>query len=116
MDALVGMRKALVLGLLCVVSHGFAVEPFNPFENDQGDSSPKVAMPGKEGFRVSFEPAQQTTLVAEISSPVRKVHKEFGDSFEKGDLLIELDDVIFQSSFAKYQAGLEKAKAELATK
>jgi len=39
-----------------------------------------------------------------------------GDHFETGELLIQLDDTIFQATFARALAMLERAKAELAAK
>lgn len=64
-------------------------------------------------FQVIIDPKHRTILSAEIQSPVSEIHKHMGDSFKKGDILIQLNDIVYQSNLKKAQAVLERAKVEL---
>lgn len=67
-------------------------------------------------FQVTIEPRHRTTLSAEVASPVVTVNKKMGESFKKGDLLIQLKDILFQSNLKKAEAAQEKTRVELAAK
>lgn len=69
-----------------------------------------------ENLHVTIEPKEKTTLSAEVVSKVIAIHKKLGDHFEKGDLLVEFDDTIFQDNFAKTLAVLKKAETMLTAK
>lgn len=64
-------------------------------------------------FRVVLDPNQQTKLSAEIRSPVKKITKKMGDSFKKGEVLIQLEDAVFQADLQESEAVLEQAEVEL---
>lgn len=61
-----------------------------------------------EELPVVLVPQRQAILSAQVSSSVVGIHKEMGQSFTAGEILIRLDDII-------YQANLKKAKAKLAS-
>jgi RND family efflux transporter MFP subunit len=67
-------------------------------------------------FQVTIDPRHRTSLSAEIVSTVIKVPQKMGSAFRKGDLLIQLNDVLYQSNLEKAQAALIKAKTELDAK
>ncbi len=67
-------------------------------------------------YAVIFRSFDRATLSAEITSTVQKITHRMGESFEIGELLILLDDTIFQGLLYKARASLDKAKAELGAK
>lgn len=67
-------------------------------------------------IRVIIDPELKTQLSAQVMTPVEKINKRMGDSFVKGEVLIHLDDDIFQGNLLKAKAALEKAETELAAK
>jgi membrane fusion protein, multidrug efflux system len=67
-------------------------------------------------FQVIIDPKHRTVLSAEIQSPVSIIHKHMGDSFKKGDILIQLNDVVYQSNIKKTEAVLERARVEFEAK
>lgn len=62
-------------------------------------------------YPVVLEPMERTFLVSDVKTKVRKIHKHMGDAFEKGELLIEFDDVAIKASYQKALAQQEKAKS-----
>lgn len=67
-------------------------------------------------FRVVLDPRYTATLSAEVTSSVREITKEMGDSFKAGNLLIKLDDILFQAAHKKSQFMLERAEEQLSAK
>jgi RND family efflux transporter MFP subunit len=65
------------------------------------------------GFSIVLDPLYRTMLSAEVISPVKRILHRMGDSVQQGDLLIELDDRIFQAAYEKALAVVEKTKTEL---
>lgn len=63
-------------------------------------------------FRVVLSPLHRTRLSSQISSPVRIISKRMGDSFIRGEVLIQLDDDVYIGNLKKAQASLMKAKTE----
>lgn len=105
-----------VAASLCSLSLGYTedssvfYEPTSTKENGSG----KVE--NESSFQVTIDPRHRTTLSAEIASPVEKIYKKMGESFKKGELLIKLNDVLFQSNLKKAEAAVEKGKVELDAK
>ncbi|MEM1282546.1 MAG: efflux RND transporter periplasmic adaptor subunit [Chlamydiota bacterium] len=64
-------------------------------------------------YQVIIDPKHRTILSAEVQSPVNEIYKKMGDSFKKGEVLIQLNDVVYQSNIKKAKAVLERAKVEL---
>jgi len=72
---------------------------------------------GQSGtYHIILDPKERTKLSTRINSPVKKINKRMGDSFKKGDLLIQLDDEIFTANFIKAKAILQQAKTDLDAK
>ena len=63
-----------------------------------------------DNFQVIIDPLNKAILSAQLSVPVKKIHKKFGDSFNKGDVLLELDSAIYVAQLKKSRAVLEKAQ------
>lgn len=67
-------------------------------------------------FRVVLEPLHRTSLSAQVETPVVKITKRMGESFNGGDLLIQLDDAVYKAELTRAHATLLKAKTELDSK
>lgn len=63
----------------------------------------------------TIEPSERTDASAEVPGRVLRVHRREGDTFEEGDLLIELDSEESEASLRQAQANLEQAHARLRT-
>lgn len=63
-----------------------------------------------DNFQVIIDPLNKAILSAQLSVPVKKIHKKMGDSFNKGDVLLELDNSIYIAQLKKARAILEKAQ------
>ncbi len=63
-----------------------------------------------DNFQVIIDPLNKAILSAQLSVPVKKIHKKLGDSFNKGDVLLELDSAIYVAQLKKARAVLEKAQ------
>ena len=63
----------------------------------------------------TVEPRTQTNLVSEVSGQVIKVSPSFvtGGFFNKGDLLIKLDDQNYRAAVSRAQASVATAKSQL---
>lgn len=70
----------------------------------------------EQAIGVVLEPHHRTILSAEINSPIAKIYKRMGDSFQEGELLIELDKGIFEANKIKAESAFEKADLELKAK
>lgn len=55
-------------------------------------------------------------LSSQVSSIVRKIFKRMGEYFEKGELLIQIDDAIYYANLGKAKAALDRAQALLKTR
>ena len=68
---------------------------------------------GTGTYQVVLDPRHKTKLYAEIKYPVTQITKNIGDSFKKGDLLIQMEDTVALGEYQKELAGFKKANAEL---
>lgn len=85
----------------------------------QGQESSSTYLPNSESaysFNVVLDPKFRIILTSEVNTPVVKIFRRMGDSFKKGDALIDLDKTVYESSFLKAQSALEKATMELHAK
>jgi RND family efflux transporter MFP subunit len=73
-------------------------------------------IPENQGYLVILEPYRRTLLFAEVNSPVIKITKRMGDSFKEGEVLINLEDVVFKSNYEKAKALLAKHQAAVLAK
>ncbi len=60
---------------------------------------------------VVFEPREEAVLSARVPSVVQKINREFGQHFSAGQVLVELDPVIYQLKAQKAVAELEAAQS-----
>jgi RND family efflux transporter MFP subunit len=72
--------------------------------------------PVYERFPVILEPYQHAVLTAEIFTKVVDIPFKLGDSFKKGDILIQFDNDAFKANVVKAQKELEKTQADLTAK
>lgn len=64
-----------------------------------------------ENYRIILEPIHATSYSPQVLSPVLFINKRMGDSFKQGEVLLQLDPVIFSATYEKAKANLEKARA-----
>lgn len=106
------MKKSLIL--LFFYSSAYCAENVNPYDYESDSSYQEYESDTpKDIFQAVIDPLYRTNLSAEIQSPVKKINKRMGEPFQKGDLLIQLDDVVYESNFKKASAMFNKAKVEL---
>lgn len=67
-------------------------------------------------YQVVIEPVDRTKLSALVQSPVVKINKKMGESFVKGEVLIQLDDRVVKSNLEKALSALDRAKVEYEAK
>lgn len=67
-------------------------------------------------FNVVLEARYQTTIYAQVTTPVLNVNKQLGDPFEEGEVLLELDDRVYEGNFKKSEALVTKFTTELEAK
>lgn len=80
-------------------------------------SPPPTLNPAPETYRVVLEPNHRTVLSAQINGiPVVEVTKKIGDTFTKGELLIQFESDIFEGGVKKAEAALVKAETKLIAK
>jgi len=106
------MRLALTIIIACTLTSINAQnDDYLDFEvNEEYEEFPEVM------YQVVIDPLYRTQLSAEIQSPVKKIHKYMGEDFKEGDILIQLDDVVYQSNLKKAQAILDRANVEFEAK
>jgi membrane fusion protein, multidrug efflux system len=66
-------------------------------------------------YRVVLEPKFKTTISSEVTSTVTKLNKKMGEKFQKGEILMELDDTIFVFNQKKAEALKHNAETNLKT-
>ncbi len=76
----------------------------------------RTSFPARKVYRVILEPLYLTQLSVQVESPVIKISKRMGDRFKEGDVLVQLDGVIFLGNLVKAKAVLEKAQVKFDAK
>ncbi|GAB6038494.1 hypothetical protein JCM15519_30530 [Fundidesulfovibrio butyratiphilus] len=71
--------------------------------------SPLAAKP----LSLVLDPKHQAVLSAEVSAKVEHIRKHLGEKFEKGDLLVQLDEGIYRPNVQKNQAAATAAAKSL---
>ncbi len=78
-----------------------------------------------QSLLVILTPYQRTVLSNQISTPilssqvssiVEKIYKRMGEYFKKGELLLKIDDTIFQANYKKSEAAVNRAEVLLYTR
>lgn len=67
-------------------------------------------------FNVVLEARHQTVIFSQVTSPVLGVHKQMGDAFDEGDLILEMDSRVYLGNFNKTDAAVKKFRTELTAK
>ncbi|MHC4872298.1 MAG: efflux RND transporter periplasmic adaptor subunit [Planctomycetota bacterium] len=63
--------------------------------------------------KVVFKPRKEAVIASKVNSSITDFYKEFGESFEKGEFLLELDSLISEVAVKQAQAALAAAKGNL---
>jgi RND family efflux transporter MFP subunit len=71
------------------------------------------ALIGSETFQAVLDPHHKTKLYTEVDQPVKKINKKMGQTFQKGEVLIEIDDVVAKSDYFKALSKIKQSLAEL---
>ncbi|MFY9326700.1 MAG: efflux RND transporter periplasmic adaptor subunit [Georgfuchsia sp.] len=61
----------------------------------------------------TLNPVILVSVGTQVSGTVKKLHVDFNDQVQKGQVLAELDDVLFSSQLAQSEASLKNARAAL---
>jgi len=70
----------------------------------------------QEIYHIILDPKERTRLSTRINSPIEKIDKRMGDSFLKGDRLIQMKNDIYEANYTKAKEVLEKAETDLEAK
>lgn len=63
---------------------------------------------------VILAPRRQAVLSAEVPGRIARIHKELGQAFADGDVLLQLDELVYQAARTSAEAKLAAATEELA--
>ena len=66
-----------------------------------------------DGYRIVLAPVHQTVLSSQVTSRVIVTEKKMGETFEKGELLVDLDSAVFKANLDKTKAVMERARTQL---
>lgn len=88
----------------------------NEFKDIYQENTEPPQPPGPESFPVIFKAFYRATLSSEVTSRILKITKRMGEHFKEGELLIHLDDRIYEGFKEKALGNLGKAESELASK
>ena len=72
-----------------------------------GDISQTVSANG------TLNPVVLVSVGTQVSGTVKKLYADFNDSVKRGQILMELDDSLFQAQVKQSQANVDSAKASL---
>lgn len=64
-----------------------------------------------EAVRAILSASRKAILSAEISLPIKKIHRQMGESFQAGDVLLEFDDKLAVANVDAAKAALQAAMA-----
>jgi membrane fusion protein (multidrug efflux system) len=90
--------------------------PTHTLPNEMPSEIPSIHISEPELFAVIFRAFDRATLSAQVTSTVQIITKRMGEPFQAGELLIQLDDTVFEGLRQKAQGNLAKAQAELSSK
>jgi RND family efflux transporter MFP subunit len=74
-------------------------------------AAPCRALAQQQGISVVFDPRAEAVISARVPSVILKIGREFGQRFSAGQVLVQLDPVIYKIKAAKTAAELEAAKS-----
>jgi membrane fusion protein, multidrug efflux system len=96
--------------------------PVTPIEPQEPQQEPKVYADQSNSnlnefnslsYNVVLEPKHHTIIFSEVNTPVLKINKRMGDSFEENEVLMELDNKVFKSNYLKALSAVRKFQIEL---
>lgn len=61
-------------------------------------------------YQVVLSPYQKTSFSSDINTQIVSINKRLGETFEAGEVLIQLDDVVHRNLYLKALATLQKAE------
>jgi HlyD family secretion protein len=100
----------LVAGIAVWRARTTAVSPEQRYKTqsaERGDITQSVAANG------TLNPVILVNVGTQVSGTVKKLHVDFNDRVQKGQVLLELDDTVLSSQAAQDEANLKNAKASL---
>ena len=104
--------KSLFIGAIA-----FLVSNTNVFASDEEVLLAQLSFASdSQTYRVVLAPRSSAVLSSNVTSVVKAIPKELGQSFEKGDVLVLLDGTVFEANLQKAQSVLERAEAQLSAK
>lgn len=106
------MRK-LFLSILLLFPLGALPKVLQP---NVTEPSVRSYVPKTYSFNIVLEPLHLTIFNSEITSNVLKINKTMGESFTKGEALVEMDDKVFEGNYSKALSSVTKFKTELEAK
>lgn len=104
------MNKWIVLAFL------FAANQVITSDNEDPTASPPLIQETEVEYSVVLDPIQRTRIFPEILTKVLKISKKLGEHFEKGDVLILLDDKVLKENYEKAFVKLQREKTNLSAK
>lgn len=75
-----------------------------------------TAQEKEEIYSVVLDPKQRTRVFPEIHTKILKISKKLGERFEKGEVLILLDDRVLKETYEKAFVKLQREKTNLSAK
>ncbi|GAB4238288.1 MAG: hypothetical protein Tsb0021_18050 [Chlamydiales bacterium] len=99
---------------LCLMATAFWASQPSTELSENVNVAQNLAKPVR--LRVVLEPRHRTEISAQVSSPVKIITKKLGETFDEGELLIQLDNRIFEGNVVKAAAEVEKAEVEYEAK
>ncbi len=97
------LRCLMALYLLCNSWLQATEEPLSPRQEPRTQLIPLA-------YQVVLSPYQKTSFSSDINTQIVSINKRLGETFEAGEVLIQLDDVIHRNLYLKALATLQKAE------
>jgi len=85
-------------------------------DNDLESTDPRFNLPINEvrdayDYYVVLEPKERAIISARIPARVMKIYKWLGESFEEGEVLMQLDDTVYKPAVIRGEALVAKSEA-----
>jgi membrane fusion protein (multidrug efflux system) len=108
------MRKTLAITLLTNIMVGnFLFSSLDLSDNINNNTNESTAIVEKQTFRVVLAPRDIAVLSSRVHSVVNSISKRMGQSFDKNEVLVQMDDSIYKAEKKRSEAILEKGLAKL---
>ena len=108
------MRKSLAITLLTNIMVGnFLFSSLDLSDNINNNTNESTAVVEKQTFRVVLAPRDIAVLSSRVHSVVNSISKRMGQSFDKNEVLVQMDDSIYKAEKKRSEAILEKGLAKL---